>query len=318
VTKGRRLRVDEFLVGLKEGRAVSLQYALEKLGLSDLGEGRQADVVGRAIGNSTQDQTLAVLHRRASETLLCGDFVFRKGGEPIYVRPIFHYPATYEQHNVLHELSCQIGSSASLIYDFDGRPWRHGDICVVDPMLRSNTMPNYLGYMELKCLKECFCSGATFRADELKSAFSVADPLHHQGPPFLASTIEVLDGIAVDTDPIDLQVEQFVRDLNVRMQYKSLSKEIAEHPSVVPITLKFRDLAYGSQISKEVGAAAIEALELWCTVANVSCQSRFYSLFALSQEAIDAINAHCRRRSVAGLFRLADDDDAALASFDPT
>ncbi len=233
------------------------------------------------------------------------------------MRPIIHYPASYEQYNFLHEMSCQIGSSASLIYDFDGRPWRYGDICVVDPMLRSNTMPAYLGYMDLECLKECFCSGATFRADELKSAFAVADPLHHQWPPFLASTIEVLDGIAVDTDPIDLQVEQFVLDLNVRMQYGSLSKEIAEHPSLVPITLKFRDLAYGSRISKEVGAAAIEALELWCTVANVSSQSRFYSLFALSQGAINAINAHCSRRGVASLFKLTGDNDAALASLDP-
>jgi hypothetical protein len=48
---------------------------------------------------------------------------------------------------------------------------------------------------------------------------------------------------------------------------------------------------------------------------RVSSQSPFYSLFALSQKAVEQINAHCLRRSVQPLFKLNERDEAMLATF---
>lgn len=296
---------DEFLAGCEAGRTASLQYLLNWPVFHDARpEQLDLSLIARKIGHSTQDEVLARLRRQASETLLCGGRVFRKGGEPIYVRPVLHQVGVY---GATHYESVGGVDRPPILHDL---PYAYGEVLVADLASRHSLAPFFRGECASEQIRESICYGAVFRADELHQATALEGSL--PGIQSAKATIEVLEEAALRADPIGLQVEQFVRDL-----YRNISQLGPEHisktTSLTTVVAMFRKLVQ-SKIARDDGVAAIEAYRNWCRCERNSAEGLIDYILKLSERAIEHINSHCARRGIEPLFKLTDEEEAALAS----
>ncbi len=289
------MRVEDFLAGLEVGRPASLRYVLKWPILSETRRSVD-DLIAREIGESTQGEVRALLHKSAAETLLCGDLVFRRGGEPVYICPLAHRFVDCETDHVPEYLS---------------QP--RGEICTVDSMSAVDMLRSSSGPIFRSDFADCIEYGSVFRADELEMALAL-NPGEGRRM-FATATVEMLDGAPIHIDPVALQVDDFVRRLNKILDDEKGSHEIASHHSLAPIVSEFRHLALRGSITKEAGLAAIKDFSHGCSREKVPANSRLHYSYKLSEKALDLINAHCIRRGVEPFSRLDDDEDAALASF---
>jgi hypothetical protein len=291
------VKVNEFLAGLATGRAISLQHLLGRMFAQvDAASNGSELHSAREIGQSDQDEVLARLSKGVSETLLCGESVYKRGGEPVYLRPVSR----------VHMARCDVRSILAGLFRGDrvDRPLIYDPLSIADP-LRDSRLPSSVGHAESEILEESMFLGALFRADELE----MARALHQEQGEVETAAIEVLNGSAVNCDPVELQVGLFVRTLDCLFRQRDVSAEIGQQPLLEPIVREFRRLAIKTAISKEAGADAIVSLLQLRANAQRSSNSSLQYVFAVADMARGEISSNCARRGVE-LAALKPDDDA--------
>lgn len=292
--------VDEFLAGLATGRATSLQHLLGRMFTQVEKASNESELeAAKEIGQSDQDEVLAKLGRGVSETLLCGNSVYRRGGEPVYLRPISR----------VHTARCDVRFLLAGLFRGDRfeRPLIYDPLSIADP-LRDSWLSAFVGQVEPEILEESMFFGAIFRADELERARA----LHQEQSVVETTTIEVLNESAVGCDPIELQVGLFVRTLDRLFRQRDVSAAIGQQPLLEPIVREFRRLALDATIAKEAGADAIVSLLQLRSHAQRSSNSSLQYVYAVADMALGEISSNCARRGLE-LAALKPDDDALAA-----
>jgi hypothetical protein len=239
----------------------------------------------REIRECNRDEILALVHRGASRLLLCDDFVYMRGGEPIYLCG----------YSSIHE------------------PLQIDSICVADVNSRQ---PNFIrGVRNIGCCRydefeALACNGAVFAADECELArtFVMEQEKH---VPQEHDTIEIVDRETIRTNSLNLHVDIEVRWFRTSFRGMDL-EEIASDNELASIISSLDHLTTLDEISWEAGAAAIETFIAWCERKHITYPSDYNYSFECAKEAISRINTDCTRRGVTRKFD--EDDDAAVAS----
>jgi hypothetical protein len=292
--------IDEFLAGLATGRATSLQHLTGRMftQVEEASSGSELDAT-KEVGQSDQDEVLAKLGKGVSKTLLCGDSVYRRGGEPVYLCPVSR----------VHTVRCDVRFLLAGLFREDRfeRPLIYDPPFVADP-LRDSGVSASVGQAEPEILQESMFFGAIFRADELETARAQ----HKEQSVFETPVIEVLNGSPVNCDPVELQVSLFVRTLDRLLRQRDVSAAIQQQPLLAPIVREFRRLTLNDAIAKEAGADAIVSLLQLRTHAQHSSNSSLQYVYAVADMALGEISSNCARRGVE-LAALMQDDDALAA-----
>lgn len=297
------VKVDEFLAGLAVGRATSLQHLLGRM-FTEVEEASNESQLGSAkeIGQSEQDEVLAKLGKGVSNTLLYGDSVYRRGGEPIYLRPVSR----------VHAARCDVRFLLAGLFRgerFDRLPI-YDPLSIGDP-LRNSQLPWSVGYVEPEILEEATFLGGLFRADELE----IARALHQEQAVAEIAVIEVLNGSAVGCDPVELQVDLFVRTLDRLFRQRDVAAAIGQQPLLEPIVWELRRLAIRAAIPKEAGADTIDSLLQLLMAAQLSSNSSLQYVLAVADMALGQIRSNCARRGEElEALKMDDRDLAALAN----
>lgn len=294
------LTIDEFLAGLATGRATSLQHLMGRMftQVEEASSGSELDSA-KEVGQSDQDEVLAKLGKGVSKTLLCGDSVYRKGGEPVYLRPVSR----------VHTARCDVRFLLAGLFREDRfeRPLIYDPLSVADP-LRDSGLSASVGQAESEILEESTFFGAIFRADELERARA----LYQKQSVVETAAIEVLNESAVGCDPVELQVGLFVRTLDRLFRQRDISAAIGQQPLLEPIVREFRRLTLNAAIAREAGADAIVSLLQLRTHAQHSSNSSLQYVYAVADMALAEISSNCAGRGLE-LAALKPDDDALAA-----
>jgi hypothetical protein len=231
---------------------------------------------------------------------LCGEAVYRKGGEPVYLRPFSKaHPGRCDSRFIL---------TGQLRGDRFDRPLAYAPLAIADPQGDPH-LPLSVGCVEPAILQESMLLGVLFRADELEKARA----LHEEPNVAEAAAIEVLDGSTVDCDPVDLQVTLFVQTLDRLFRRRKVSVEIGRQPLLEPIVEQFRRLAnIEPAIPKTAGANAIISLLQLRADAQWSSNSSLQYVFDVAGMALGEIKSNCAQRGVELAEQLHDDDIVAL------
>jgi hypothetical protein len=239
----------------------------------------------RKMKGCNREEILGLTREGASRVLLCDDFVYMRGGEPVYLceSPDTHEPPLYNY------------------------------ISVADVNSRR---PNYfygvhkLGGYSYNDFESLALNGAVFAADEceLARAFVIEQEKHL---PQERDTIELVDRETIRTNSLNLHVDVEVRWFRASFGGMDL-EEIASDNELASIISTLDRLTALDEISWEPGAAAIESFIAWCERKHITYTSDYNYSFERAKEAINRINTDCTRRGVTRKFD--EDDDAAVAS----
>ena len=304
----RRIRVDELLAGLRSGKAATLQHLAGPVIFHDIDQTveDQHEPNDVEVISNKKEMLLAELQRGAADILLIDDFVYREGGEPLYVRPAIPKVYDFEPYSPPRS---NISLLISRLSSIDDKPTTYGDIFVVDPQLRTSTQS--LGYISPEVFEYSLLSGAVFRADEIERALALDADC--EAKPVQNAKIDILGTTIVRANPIHLQVAQLVRALSRLMKRKEVSAAI-DRETVV----KFHNLVATQLMSEKTSenTACLDHLAAIDTLwRSPNCQLNSWSeyLACLVDRAVIDINNHCARRNTESLFQLSDSDEASLA-----